>query len=153
MRAMIFALGLALTGCGDSSISGGGPAVGDISGSAVQAYFTTYPERLFSVAAELCNEPGQTVVRAGRDEVRCESLPNPESAATIILQFDGSVEDLPALVISFAGRATDQGYLVTLDNYIRVPQRSGAVQLVRFGDDAVRADLADLLQSSGGRPL
>ncbi len=87
------------------------------------------------------------------NEVRCESLPDPESAAALILQFDGTVEALPKLVIAFLGRNTTQGYLVTADNYIRVPQRAGGAQQVRFIDGSVSTGLADLLSAAGGRPL
>jgi hypothetical protein len=130
-----------------------GPAEGEAATSASQAYFTEYPERLFFVAAELCDGPGQSVVKPNRNQVRCESLPDPESAAALILQFDGTVEALPKLVIDFSGRDTPQGYLMTVDNYIRVPQRNGGAQQIRFEDLEIANDLAELLESAGGRPL
>ena len=153
MRALLFTVGLALAGCTEIPTSRGGPDAGDVLGSAAQAYFEGYPERLFSVAEDLCDGPGQSVVKPNRNQVRCESLPDPESAAAIILQYDGTVEDLPKLVISFSGRATELGYLMTVDNYIRVPGRDGGAQQIRFEDEEVTDSLNELLQTAGGRPL
>ena len=72
-------------------------------GGAQQAYFPSYPEGLFFAAAATCDEPGQTVVRPSRDEVRCESLPSPQAAAGLILEHNGTVEDLPRYVFAFRG--------------------------------------------------
>ncbi|MDC0115930.1 hypothetical protein OAH97_00440 [Octadecabacter sp.] len=153
MRIVILSLGLAVAGCAEVSTSSSAPLAGEVSGSAQQAYFTARPERLFTVAEVLCDGPGQSVVKPNANEVRCESLPDPGSAAALILQFDGTVEDLPRLVIAFAGRDTAEGFLVTIDNYISVPQRDGRTQQVRFADPAVAESLAELLTSAGGRPL
>ncbi|MCF2872827.1 hypothetical protein L0664_17300 [Octadecabacter sp. G9-8] len=153
MRAIVLTLGLALAGCSEFPTSRGAPGIGEVQGSAAQAYFTGYPARLFFVAEELCNGPGQSVVKPSRNQVRCESLPDPESAAAIILQYGGTVEALPKLVIAFSGRNTADGYLMTVDNYIRVPQRDGGAQQVRFVDQQVTDSLAELLATAGGRPL
>ena len=157
MRAAILAIGVSLTlglsGCTDMPGIGAGPAPGSAPDGAQQAYFTGYPERLFVAAGLVCDEPSQSVVRPNANEVRCESLPNPESAAALILQYDGTVEDLPKFVISFKGLQTNEGYLVTADNYIRVPQRDGGAQLIRFPDPQVSRDMVRLLEAAGGRPL
>lgn len=157
MRAAILAvalgLGLGLSGCTTMPVSSVAPIAGNAPVGAQQAYFSDYPDRLFMAAGVVCDDPGQSVVRPSANEVRCESLPDPQTAAAIILQFDGTVENLPKFVISFAGRPTTQGYLVTADNYIRVPQRDGATQLIRFPDPEVSRDMARLLEAAGGRPL
>lgn len=153
MRAALIITGLLLAGCTEIPQSSGAPTAGQAPTGAQQAYFTGYPERLFAAAALTCDGPGQSVVQPNANEVRCESLPDPESAAAIILQFDGSIEDLPKFVISFAGRDSAQGYLVTADNYIRVPLRDGGVQQIRFPDPTVERDVKDLLEAAGGRPL
>ena len=155
MRGTLKFLGMALGLAACTTVTGPsvGPAAGDAPAGAQQAFFQGYPERLFFAAGEVCDGPGQSVVRPTADEVRCESLPDPESAAAIILQFDGTIEDLPQLVVSFIGRETTQGYLVTADNYIRVPQRDGGIRQVRFPSAQVDRDLAELLTAAGGRPL
>lgn len=153
MRAAVLILALALGACTQMPTPGGAPGAREAPQGAQQAYFEEYPERLFEAAAAVCTAPGQTVVQPNRDEVRCESLPDPESAAAIILQFDGTVQDLPTYVIRFLGRMTAQGYLVTADSYIRVPQRNGGTAQLRFPDPRVQTDLSSLLTSAGGRPL
>jgi len=153
MRWMVLSLGVALAGCTQMPVSNAAPALGNAPSGAQQAYFTDYPDNLFFAAAAICDGPGQSVVQPNANEVRCESLPDPESAAAIILQFNGTVEALPKFIISFSGRTTDQGYLVTADNYIRVPQRSGGAQQVRFPNPSLMSDMKTLLEAAGGRPL
>jgi hypothetical protein len=87
----------------------GGAALGETSESAAQAYFADYPARLFMTAEALCDGPGQNVVKPDRNQLRCESLSDPESTAAMILQFDGTVEDLPKLVIAFSERPAGEG--------------------------------------------
>ncbi len=153
MRLAVLGLGFLLAGCAEMSPNPPAPLSGDGANGAKRAYFAEYPRHLFFAAAEVCAAPGQTVVKPSRNEVRCESLPDPESAAALILQFNGTVESLPTFVISFSGQKLQQGYLVTADNYIRVPQRSGAARQVRFPDMNIGAEMAELLEAAGGRPL
>lgn len=157
MRIALFVIALFVAGCTDmptsSTTSGIGPAAGAGPAGSQQAYFATYPGQLFQAFAALCNKPGQTLARASRNEVRCEGLPPVESAAAIILQFNGSVEDLPKIVTSFMGRPLNNGYLVTVDNYISVPQRTGGTQQIRIPDPELNREISQLLRSVGGRPL
>lgn len=153
MRGWVVGIGLALAGCTEMATPGTGPALGAAPIGAQQAYFPSYPENLFFAAAAVCDGPGQTTVSRTRNELRCESLPDPESAAALILQFNGTVDELPKFVISFAGVQTEQGYLVTADNFIRVPQRSGGAQQIRIPNQQVSAQMAELLAAAGGRPL
>ncbi len=129
-------------------VSGAGPAEG-----AAQAYFKAYPGHFFEAAAAVCTQPGQELVRPDAHEVRCESFPTPEVAAALILQFDGTVEALPQFVIAFRGANDSAGYLVTADSYIRVPQKSGTAQQLRFPDDEMTENFKTLLEQAGGRPL
>ena len=153
MRALVLVMGLGLAACTDMPTSGVSPAAGQAPAGAQQAYFPAFPTVLFAAASGTCDGPGQTLVRPSRDQVRCESLPDPESAAAIILQFNGTVENLPKLVISISGRNTAEGYLVTAEHYINVPQRDGGTQQVRFPDLSVERDVRGLLTAAGGRPI
>jgi hypothetical protein len=153
MRWVVLTLVMALAGCTEAVVSGVAPTAGDAAEGAQQAYFPAYPSNLFVAAAAICDGPAQTVVQPSRNEVRCESFPDTESAAALILQFNGSVQALPKFIIAFTGRDTSLGYLVTADNYIRVPQRSGGAQQVRFPDLSVSNELRALLRAAGGQPL
>ena len=153
MRLGVLAFGLALAACTETTTSGGSFARGTQPDGSPQAYFEGRPANLFFAASAVCDGPGQNVVRPNENEVRCESLPDPESAAALILQFNGTVEDLPKYVIAFSGQQDAVGYLVTADSYIRVPQRDGGSQQVRFPDERIEAELSRILQDAGGRPL
>lgn len=117
------------------------------------AFFATYPETLLSAAVAACRSPGQTPVQPAPGQVRCESLPTPEAAASLILTYDGTIEALPLFIVAFAAEPTPGGYLVTADNYIAVPQRSGAVREVRLSDATLDANMRDLLEAAGGESL
>ena len=142
-----------VAGCTEATTSGGAQAPIDVPAGASQALFTSRPAALFEAAGAVCSAPGQTVVRPNANQVRCESLPNPESAAALILQFDGTVEALPKFVIAFTGAPAAEGFIVVADTYIRVPQRDGGAQQIRFPDPALKQDLQTLLTQAGGRPI
>lgn len=148
MRRFATFAALALCGCTEPAT----PVANDSPRAAAQAYFTSYPQQFFAAAAQACNGRGQSVVAPNKNELRCESLPDPQSAAALILQFDGTVENLPLYVVAFNGVNTAQGYLVTADTYIRVPQRAGGAQQIRYPDQIVMRQMGDILQAAGGGP-
>jgi hypothetical protein len=118
-----------------------------------RAFFAAYPVRLMGAAVEACSAPGQTLVRPDRDTVICESLPPPQTAAGLILTYDGTIEDLPQMIISFAVAAAEGGYVVTAENYLRIPQRSGAARQVRLRDEPLAREMRRVLESAGGAAL
>jgi len=139
------ALGLlALTACAEMAPVPPLPETG-----AARAVFSAYPTAFFDRATEACLEPGR-VIRPNRNEFRCESLPDLETLAAIILQFDGTVERLPYFVIALTGQSGPAGYLVTADSYIRVPQRAGGTQFVRFADAEFIQEFERILELEGG---
>jgi len=121
--------------------------------SSPRALFAEYPDLLLEAVAASCEGPGRRVVRPEPGEVRCEGLPPVEAAASLILQYDGIVEDLPRYVSSIAVGESDAGYLVTADTYIRVPQRSGELRIVRLPDPELEALIRDVFLRAGGAPV
>ena len=117
----------------------------------VRALFADYPDALFFAAAAACAGPGQEAVRPSPHELRCESLPEPEMAAALILQFGGTVEDLPRYVASFAAGIAESGYIVTADTYIRIPQTGGGARRLRLPDPATARSMREVLTQAGGR--
>ena len=115
-----------------------------------QAFFSEPPDALLLAAAEACVEPGQFLLRPGPGRVTCESLPTPEIAAALILRYDGTVSELPRYVISFAADPLPQGYLVTTENFIRVPQRQGPPLLIRLQDPLITQAFRNMLIAAGG---
>lgn len=122
---------------------------GPVSG-AQKALFASYPAPLFSLAEEVCSDPAETAVRPSRDEFRCERLPNPQAAGALILEFNGTIEALPRYVLRLSGVETPDGYVVTADNFIRVPQASGGSRIITFPDPEVEAAWREILTRIGG---
>ena len=153
MRYLAIALLMGAMGCAAPPTSGVQQPQPTRTAGSAQALFSSRPADLFEAAGAVCDAPGQNVVRPNTNEVRCESLPDPESAAVLILQFNGDVENLPKFVISFAGATTAEGFVVTAESYIRVPQRTGPAQQIRFPDPNLEAQLQSLLVQAGGQPI
>ncbi len=125
-----------------------------VAAGAPQAVYDAFPAQLFAAHSEICSRPGEEVVRPTPTEIRCEMLLPVEMTGGLILEFDGTVEDLPRMIIGFvAQESADGGWLVTSDNYIRVPQRAGGVREVRLPDPRMRATMEELFAVSGGRPI
>ena len=125
-----------------------------LAAGAPQAFCPDFPEALFLAHEEVCSRPGETVVRPNDREIRCEMLLPPEMTGGLILQFGGTVEDLPKLVIAFVAQsARSGGWVVTSDNYVRVPQRDGGIREVRLPNSDLQASTEELFRRSGGRPL
>jgi hypothetical protein len=130
------------------------PAPGDaLQPGQRQARFATYPETLFTAARAACAAPGQSPTEPAPGILRCETLPTPDIAATLILAYGGTVEALPLYVISFSAAPEDSGFLVTADSYVAVPQTDGSLREVRLSDPAVDAGMTELLVAAGGEPL
>ncbi|QQA44529.1 hypothetical protein [Pelagovum pacificum] len=153
----LFAPFLLLAACGESAtapvpepvpVTAEGIAPGQS-----RALFAEHPAGLFAAAGAACNQPGQTLVEDSRNEIRCESLPPVEAAASLILEFDGTVDDLPRFVISFASRQSADGIVVTADNYINVPQQDGGVRVIRIPDTRTESVMRDVMARAGGVPF
>lgn len=51
----------------------------------------------------------------------------PDETAALILQYDGTTDKLPQLVVRFESRQDGTGYIVDTYAYAEVPQKSGRV--------------------------
>ncbi|WP_368183633.1 hypothetical protein [Aestuariibius sp. HNIBRBA575] len=152
MRFFVLALGLAVSGCVDVATSPVEVAA-SVQAGAPQAHYETFPAALFAGMSYSCSEPGQTLVRPNANEIRCESYLEPDATAGAILEFNGTVDNLPKFVLSLISQPASSGYVVTADTYLRVPNPNGQVAKVRFEDREVTQDLHELFELTGGRPL
>ncbi len=116
-----------------------------------RAFFEAYPDRLFLSLAAVCDGPGQSIVRPSANRLQCESLPDPESAAALILNYDGTITDLPRYVVGLQADPLASGFDVSTSYYIRVPQLSGRSVEVRLRDPALVREMRRTLQAAGGR--
>lgn len=125
----------------------------DPASSQSRAFFAAFPDRLLGAAAAACNGAGQRPETPDAGTVRCLTLPTPDIAAALILSYDGTVSDLPLYIVSFATTASGQGYVVTADSYVTVPQTDGTIRTIRTIDPVVTTGMMELLVAAGGSPV
>lgn len=117
------------------------------------ARFDTHPEKLFAVFDSACSGATDTLdtSRAGVSECR-KLLPPPETAA-LIVEFDGTLDDLPQLVLRLSSdRLADGGALVTLDAHYIVPRKTGPALRVETRSARITRTTRNLLRAAGGVP-
>lgn len=126
------------------------PSAGDAPGRQ-SALFTEFPEPLFDAVGEGCQGEADTLSRPSTTELVCESLPSPQAAAALILEFNGDLERLPTFVTTLSAQERAEGFVVTTEYFYRVPQRSGEVAVVRFSQPRIEATVRRVFASAGGR--
>lgn len=129
-----------------------GCATQDIDVSTGKARFAAYPDALIEAFESACEGPAQSFVRTGSDVVECREYLPPTTTAAIILNFDGTPEDLPELVIRFRTQIDAPGYLVENDVFLNVPQKTGRALQVRRPDPKLDRTLDALYVRAGGTP-
>jgi len=130
----------------------GACATQDVEVSSGKARFTEYPDALIEAFESACEGPAQSFRRPGPDVVECREFLPPQTTAAIILNFDGTPEDLPELVIRFRTQIDAPGYLVENDVFLNVPQKSGRPLQVRKPDHKLSRTLDSLYVRAGGVP-
>lgn len=115
-----------------------------------KARFAQYPDSLLGAFRSACSEPAQSFNRLDANTVECREFLPPEATAALILNFDGTHEELPELVIRFRTQAAETGYLVENDVFIHVPRRNGPALNVRRNDPHLKRTLGQLYTYSGG---
>ena len=133
-------------------LSLGACATQDVAPPSGKARFNAYPDALYAAFESACSGPAQTFSRPEAGVVECREFLPPEPTAAIILNFDGTPEKLPQLVIRFRTRKDDPGYLVENDVYLNVPQKSGGPIEVRQNDSRLLRRLDTLYRRAGGVP-
>lgn len=126
---------------------------GSVTEPSVSALFSARPALFLEAAATACAAPGQTALRPDADTLRCESLPEPDAAAGLILAYGGDLANLPRYVVRFSGRPQQDGYRLRAESYIDVPRRDGSHVEIRPDDPAVFQAFGELLTRAGGRLL
>ncbi len=150
MRLHLIAICLALGAC-DTVAPPEPPPRADADVGIERAFFAEYPDALFASLAAVCDGPGQSVVRPGANQLQCESLPDPQGAAALILNYDGTITDLPRFVVGLQADPVADGFDVSTSYYIRVPQLSGSAVEVRLRDPELVRSMRRTLQAAGGR--
>ena len=118
-----------------------------------EARFTERPDHLFSALEETCVKPADTFVRKSPNLVQCRTFLPPKPTAAIILSYDGTIKDLPELVVQLSGQTDSGSYVLENSYFLNVPQLSGTTVHVRQGDRRVERSMISLMRAAGGVPL
>jgi hypothetical protein len=116
------------------------------------ARFPGYPQALFDAFRQSCTGPARDFVVTDRNSVECRELMPPDVTASVLLAFDGTLEDLPRLVVRFEAEPQAGSYLVSNEVFVNVPQRQGEAVRLLFTDPRLRRDVAALYARAGGVP-
>ena len=145
-RFVAFGVFLALTGCAPTI----GPSSSDAPGRQ-SAFFDAFPGLLFEAVGEGCQGEADTLTQISETELLCESLPSPQAAAALILQFDGDIEQLPTFVTTLVAEPRGEGFAVTTEYYYRVPQKNGETAVIRFSEPRIEQTIRRVFASAGGQ--
>jgi hypothetical protein len=118
-----------------------------------EARFTERPAHLFAALEETCTKPADTFVRKSMDLVQCRTFLPPEPTAAIILNYDGTIKELPELVVQLSGQIDADSYVLENSYFLEVPQHRGPTLLVHQGDRRVERSMISLMRAAGGVPL
>lgn len=116
------------------------------------ARFPEYPQALFDAFRESCTGPARDFVVTDRNSVECRELMPPDLTASVLLAFDGMLEDLPRVVVRFRAEPRPPGYLVSNEVFVNVPQREGDAVRLLFTDPRLRCEVAAFYIRAGGVP-
>lgn len=134
-----------------SLVVAGGCATQDVEVLSSSARYPGYPDALFAAIESTCAQPADTLLRPKRGLIECRSYLSPEETAALIINFDGTPEKLPQLVMRFEAMLEDSGsYLVDYEAFIDVPQKSGAPVRVSQQSPWVLRRMAQIFRLSGG---
>ena len=147
MHRIFVIIMLAVAGC--TPINGGA----DPADGRTAARFSERPDDLFAALEATCSDPSDTFVRESADRVQCRSFLPPEPTAALILNYDGTLDDLPKLVVQFSGQRDVDGYVLENSYYVSVPQKRGPALQVRQGDWLVERRMRALMRAAGGSPV
>lgn len=143
MHKICIALIVVLAGC----------ATQDAVLSTGRARFTEFPETLYSAFKASCEGPAQTFRRPERGFAECRELLPPEATAAVILGYDGTIDDLPELVIRFSTTKQSPDFIVENDIFLNVPQKNAKDVQVRMPDPRVSRTIDTLYRRAGGVPI
>lgn len=119
-----------------------------------RARFSDFPEPLYAAFQSACTGPAQSFDRPEKGFAECRELLPPDTTAAVILSYDGTIEDLPELVIRFkTSEPLDGiGYLVENDVFLNVPRKDASALEIRLPDKRLTRTIDALYRKAGGTP-
>ncbi|MBB97352.1 MAG: hypothetical protein CML68_22465 [Rhodobacteraceae bacterium] len=122
--------------------------------SSGRARFSAFPEPLYAAFRAACEGPAQNYRRPEPGFAECRELLPPDTTAAVILSYDGTLDDLPELVISFTTSEPldGVGFVVQNDIFLNVPRRGAQELQVRLPDERLDRTINALYRKAGGTP-
>ncbi|PIE12520.1 MAG: hypothetical protein CSA70_09375 [Rhodobacterales bacterium] len=117
------------------------------------ASFAQSPDILFETAKLVCDAPNEQFVQLTQDIVQCRMVMPPKSTANAILQYDGTIHDLPRIVISFQRMKLKERYVVSTCTFLMVPKKTGGIARVAYRDRVLEQRMEQVLAKAGGARL
>ena len=124
----------------------------DVGPSSRSAQFDQYPKQLFDLFEISCSGPGETFRKVGTHSFECRELLPPETAAFLILNYDGYPQDLPDSVIQLKTTKNQVGFQVDADLFLTVPQKNGTTLRIPVKSQTLDRKLTRLYRVAGGTP-
>lgn len=131
-----------------------GCATQDTVSTTGRARFPSFPEPLYAAFRAACEGPAQYYNRPDPNFAECRELLPPDTTAAIILSYDGTLEDLPELVIRFTTSEPldGVGFVVQNDIFLNVPRRNADELQIRLPDERLDRTIEALYRKAGGTP-
>ncbi len=116
------------------------------------AQFSQYPKKLFDTFETSCTGPGETFEKVRTGVFECSELLPPDTTAYLILNYDGSPQNLPRSVMRLTSTKNTAGYQVDAQLYFKVPQKTGSTVEVPVESKVLDRAISALYQATGGSP-
>ena len=125
----------------------------DMGGKSHSARFEEHPAPLFAAFDSACSGPSETLIRIARGTSECRKLLPPPETAALIVEFEGTLDDLPQLILRLGSDPLEgRAVLVTLHAYYTVPRKSGPALRVETRSARITGQIRELLRAAGGVP-
>ncbi len=117
-----------------------------------QAFFAAEPTTLNTAFRDACDSPGDVLASPSRGILQCRTLPTPDFAAFLLLEYDGALETPVIVMQNQQTRVTTpaSGTVVEFSYFAEVPQKSGTPRRIYYKDRQLDALLDRMLQAAGG---
>ena len=124
----------------------------DVAAISQRARFPEYPTTLFDAVEAVCTEPADVFRKPDRNTVECRSYLSPDATAAVLVIYDGTLDDLPQMVLRFEAEPQLPDYVVEFGAFLNVPRKEGPAVRVVHRDAAVNRRMQQVMRSAGGTP-
>lgn len=117
-----------------------------------QARFAEEPKNFHSAFEDLCAGPTDTYSIQSRTTARCRTVVDPETAAMLIVRYDGALE-IPYFVAERVTTNSPEGFVVSLSYFATLQLKSGSEQRVYLRSRRFEDTIDNLFRAFGGEPI